>query len=463
MLSHLTKVVMRGGIVVVLGGILICFAVSSCTVLSPALTPLPTVSPQQHVLFHNGTVLTMNAAHPQAEAIAITGQKITAVGADEEILALQRAETQVVDLDGRTLMPGFVDAHTHLFNDAERYFDMSLTEVQQVALENGITTIGNLYINERFLKEMEEFEAAGQLRIRTSLYLIATDPCGKPVGDWWQAHPPTRTAGEMLRIGGVKLFTDGGTCDRPALSYELRPGEGVGDLFFTQEELNELVTAVHNAGYQAAIHAIGDRGIEQAQNAIAAALDGRANTPRHRIEHNSVIRPELLSRYGEIGIIPVVFGLYPECEPFGPPPPPEYRDWEWPYRALLDANPDLPVAWHGDDPFFGRVRPLDDLYSLVTRNGVGEDGQICEAPTWQQQHTITAEEALQMMTINAAYALFREQEVGSLAPDKYADLIILSGNPLTADPDAFPQMNVWLAMVGGRVEFCHPDHQAVCP
>jgi len=440
---------------------LVTFAAVSCDLLAPAPTPLPTVNPQQHVLFHNGTVLTMDGAH--AEALEVTGEKITAVGTNEEILALQRAKTRVVDLDGRTLMPGFVDAHTHLFNDAERYFDMSLTEVQQVALENGITTIGNLYINERFLKEMEAFEAAGQLRLRTSLYLIATDPCGEPVGDWWREHAPTRTAGEMLRIGGVKLFTDGGTCDRPALSYELRPGEGLGDLFFTQEELNEQVTAVHEAGYQAAIHAIGDRGIEQAQNAIAAALDGEPNTLRHRIEHNSVIRPELLPRYGEIGVIPVLFGLYPACEPFGPPPPPEYRSWEWPYRALLEANPDLPVAWHGDDPFFGRVRPLDDLYSLVTRNGVGEDGEICEAPDWQRQHTITAEEALQMMTVNAAYALFREEEVGSLAPGKYADVIVLSDNPLRAEPEAIPQMEVWMTMVGGRVEFCDPDHREMCP
>ena len=462
MLRNSARSTERRGLLALLSGI-VMFAAISCDMLAPAPIPLPTVSPQQHVLFHNGTLLTMDAASPRAEALEITGQKITAVGTDEEILALQRAETRVVDLSGRTLMPGFVDAHTHLFNDAERYFDMSLSEVQQVALENGITTIGDLYISERFLKEMQEFEAAGQLRIRTSLYLVATDPCGEPQGDWWQVHSPTRTAGEMLRIGGVKLFTDGGTCGRPALSYELGPGEGLGDLFFTQDELNDQVAAVHEAGYQAAIHAIGDRGIEQAQKAIAAALDGGPNTPRHRIEHNSVIRPELLPRYGEIGAIPVLFGLYPTCEPFGPPPAPEYRSWEWPYRALLDANPHLPVAWHGDDPFFGRVRPLDDLYSLITRNGLGDDGQICEAPDWQQQHTITAEEALKMMTVNAAYALFREEDVGSLAPGKYADLIVLSSNPLTADPEAIPQIDVWLTMVGGRVAYCDPDHLNVCP
>jgi predicted amidohydrolase YtcJ len=121
------------------------------------------------------------------------------------------------------------------------------------------------------------------------------------------------------------------------------------------------------------------------------------------------------------------------------------------------------VAWHGDDPFFGRVRPLDDLYSLVTRNEIGKDGQICEALPWHKQHTITAAEALKMMTINSAYALFRDEEVGRLAPGYFADLIILSDNPLTIDPDNIPQMDVWLTIVGGRVEHCAQGHENLCP
>ncbi len=439
------------------------FTAVSCTLIAETPEPLPTVSPQQHIIFHNGTILTMDKSNPQVAAIEIKGQMITAVGANEDILARQLAHTKVVDLYGRTLLPGFVDAHTHLFNDAENYFDMSLSEVQQIALENGITTVGDLYVTDDFLEEMRQFEANGQLRIRTSLYLVATDNCGKPLGDWWQTHLPTRIPGEMLRIGGVKLFTDGGTCGAPALSYEVRPGEGLGDLFFSQDELNALVKTIHDSGYQAAIHAIGDRAVEQAQNAIAAALDGEPNTLRHRIEHNSVIRPELTPRYGEIGIIPVLFGPYPLCEPFGPPPPPEYQSWEWPYRALFDANPGLPIAWHGDDPFFGRVRPLDDLYSLITRNEIGKDGQICTGQDWQARHILSVEEALSMMTINAAYALVRDAEVGSLTPGKYADLIILSDNPLQVDPETMPQMAVWLTMVGGGMEFCATDHEDLCP
>jgi predicted amidohydrolase YtcJ len=323
----------------------------------------------------------MDDAQPRAQAVAVEGERISAIGDDDVVLAGKRADTTLIDLEGRTLMPGFVDAHTHLLNDAEQTFDMSLDEVQQLALENGITTIGNLYTNEAFLDEISEYAQSGRLRLRTSLYLVATDNCGRSEGDWWQAHAPTRSPGEMLRIGGVKIFTDGGTCERPALTYETEAGAGLGDLFLTQQALNDLVSAVQGAGHQVAIHAIGDRAVEQAQNAIEAALDGQPNTWRHRIEHNSVVRPELLPRYGELGIVPVIFGQYPTCEPFGTPPA-AYEAWEWPWRALLDANPGLPIAWHGDDPFFGQVRPLDDLYSLVTRNEVAADGTVCRAPAW---------------------------------------------------------------------------------
>ncbi len=427
------------------------------------VTPVPTVNPERLILFHNGDVLTMYPDRPQVEAIAIGGETILAVGSNEEILALDRPGATVIDLEGATIMPGFVDAHSHLFNDAEQYFDMNLAEVQRLGLENGITTLGDLYVTEGFLKEMQAFEAAGGLRIRTSLYLVATDNCGRLQGDWWQDYDTTDESGEMLRIAGVKIFTDGGTCERPALSYELQPGEGLGDLFHSQEELNELVAKIEAAGRQAAIHAIGDRAVEQAQNAIESALNGRPNDNRHRIEHNSVIRPDLLLRYGEIGIIPVVFALYPVCNPYGPPPPEEYQTWEWPWPALIEANPGLPVAWHGDDPWVGQVRPLDDLYGFVTRNDIGEDGSICPAPNWQKQHTISVEQALQMMTINAAYALFREDEVGSLEVGKYADLIILSHNPLAVEAERLRETAVWLTMVGGQTTYCTPEQENLCP
>ncbi|MBC7810728.1 MAG: amidohydrolase family protein [Burkholderiales bacterium] len=414
------------------------------------------------IIFYNGQVVTMNADAPSASALAVAGEMIVAVGADADVLALAGANTRLIDLQGRALMPGFVDPHTHLFNDAVSTLGLTLEEAQQVALSYGFTTMGNLYTEPEFVEQMREFENDG-LRIRTSLYLIANTNCGDLMGDWYLDYPQTREPGELLRIGGVKIFADGGTCNRPAFSYE-DPTLGYGDLFLSQEALNELVADVQASGYQVVIHALGDRAVETAQNAIEFALDGQPNSYRHRIDHNTVIRPELLPRYSEIGIVAVIFGTYPACNPFSDPPPPPYDSWEWNWRGLIDANPGLHIAWHGDDPYIGPISPLGELYSMVTLHQIDPDGvTICDTPEWLTNKTLTVEEALPMMTIEAAYALFRDEEVGSLEVGKYADLLVVSDNPLAVEPESIKDIEVWLTMIGGQTEYCMPGRGEFCP
>ena len=419
------------------------------------------------LIFHNGTILTIEIEEPEAEALAVTGDTIVAIGGNQEILTLQDTETRVIDLEGKTLMPGFVDAHSHLFNDAETRLGLSLEDAQRLALENGITTLGDLFVTSEFLEQMENFEQEGKLLVRTSLFLVYTDNCGNILGDWYKEHPATLDRGEMLRIGGVKIFADGGTCGLPAVSFEYPNTGGHGDLWFNQEELNNVVASVQAAGYQVPIHAQGDLAIEQAQDAIEFALAGKPNTFRHRIDHNAFIRSDLLPRYSEIGIVAAIFGDFPTCAEvnrgafssfFGTEPLSWLEDW----RALLDANPALHVAWHSDAPFFTQ-NPIAHLYSYVTRKEVDEDGvTICEPPDWLAAHRITAQEALPMMTIEAAYALFRDEEVGSLKPGKFADLVILSDNPLTVDPEAIKDIEVLMTMVGGSVEYCAPGREVFC-
>jgi len=439
--------------------LLLILAATACSG-GPAGVPIETADPAAQTIYHNGTVLTMEAANPAVEAIAIRGERIEAVGAEAEILALADESTTLIDLAGRTLMPGFVDAHTHLLNDA-RSRNMSLDQAQTQALRNGITTLGTLYVDEGFIQDIRDFSDAGFLRVRTGLYLVATDPCGNALGDWWKDHPPTSAPGEMLRINGVKIFTDGGSCSRVALSFELEPGWGLGDLWFTQEELNALVAEVDAAGYQAAVHAIGDRAVHQALNAIEAALDGRPNDLRHRMEHVSVIDPADIPRFGELGVIPVLIGEYPGCTPYGPPIPEKFGSWEWPWRALREANPGLTLAWHSDVPFQS-IDPFDHLLGFVTRIDLSGRA-VCPPFPWLVENTLSVEEALSIMTIQSAYALNRETEVGSLAPGKYADFIVLPNDPLAAEPARLAENQVLLTVAGGRVEYCSNGHPDLCP
>ena len=66
-------------------------------------------------IFTNGSVLTMDPANPRATAVAVVGDRIEAVGSDAEVAALAGPETRVIDAGGRTLLPGFVESHVHLF------------------------------------------------------------------------------------------------------------------------------------------------------------------------------------------------------------------------------------------------------------------------------------------------------------------------------------------------------------
>jgi hypothetical protein len=365
-------------------------------------------------------------------------------------------------------VPGFVDAHTHILA-AHDHYGTNLEGVQDLALMYGITTLADMSGTPDLLERIQALELEGKLRVRSSVYMAYNTNCGDIVGDWYKDYAPTRELGEMLRIAGVKIFTDGGSCNAPAVSFEYPGGVGYGDLYFTQDELNQVVAEIQAGGYQAAIHALGDRAIEQTQNAIAAALDGRPNTLRHRIEHNAVLRPDLMSRYSEIGVVPVIFGRFPTCLRLGTSSefryaiPVEYQTWEWPWRELLDANPELPIAWHGDDPPLPPLDPLIDLYGFATRRDIAEDGSICEPPDWLAANAITVEEALRLMTMGSAYALFRDEEVGSLKPGKLSDVIILSDDPLTVDPSTIKDIEVLMTMVGGRVEYCAPGSEALCP
>jgi hypothetical protein len=390
-----------------------------------------------------------------------------AVGDQSEIEPHITDSTQVIDLGGRTLLPGFIDAHQHLFDDGiiDGYDPLPN---QQVAIESGITSIADLYVDENVLNQLVEMSDAGQIRVRLNAYLVHTDNCGNVISDWWKAYQPGQVLGPNLQIEGIKIFTDGGSCGIPAMSVEY-PGGGMGDLFFNQIDLTRTIREINDAGFQAAIHALGDRSLEQVLNALEETLVGGENRLRNRIEHNATIRSELMSRYNETGAIPIIFGSYPTCirtEGGGVYKyvlSSEYGEWDWPWRALVDANPGIQPAWHSDFLAFPNLSPLYHAWGMVTRKSIAEDGSICEPPDWLEAGALNIEEVLPMMTINAAYAINRENEIGSLEPGKLADLVILSDNPLEIAADEIKDIQVLMTMIDGKVEYCKTGSEGLCP
>ena len=434
----------------------------------PASTQSATFpSGQADIIFTGGDILTMDPANPSAQALAVQGNRILSVGTSDDVFKSRGDKTIVVDLDDHTLMPGFVDAHSHMIGERLLH-DQDPSPDQRMAIGLGVTTTAEFYVDQTILNKLIALAEAGELRMRVNAYLLYNNNCGDLIGDWWKAYQPNRQIAPNLFVRGIKIFADGGSCKIPAVSVAY-PGGGKGDLFLTQGQLNDMVADVQAAGFQVAIHALGDRALEQAQNAIAAALNGQPNTYRHRIEHNATIRPELLPRYGQIGIIPIIFGSYPTCvrttdkSKFKYLISPKYGAWDWPWRALVDANPNLPIAWQADYPIFGSINPVYHLWGMVTRKAVNTDGSICNPPDWLKSGALRIEDALPMMNINSAYSLFFENEVGSLEAGKLADLAILSDSPLRVEPNRLKEIKALMTMIDGRVEYCSTGAESLCP
>jgi predicted amidohydrolase YtcJ len=366
------------------------------------------------------------------------------------------------DLAGQTLMPGFVDTHTHWFQSVKRD---DFEGGQEELLSQGITTSAELFVDEPLIHELRAFEDAGKLRMRISLYLVHIDNCGSLWGDWyWPDYPVSREDGALIQIPGIKMFNDGGSCNIPAKSFEY-PGGGYGDLYYQGEELAEFIIQIQERGYQVAIHGLGDRAIEEIMDAYEIVFAGGPNTYRHRIEHNTLVRDDMLYRYTDLDLVGNIFGYFVGClftDGKFAPSPEEYQHWEWRWRSLLDTNPDVHFAWHSDAPL-GRPNTMENIHSFVTRLDYREDGSTCEPPAWAADDILTVEEVLPLMTIEAAYALLRDHEIGSLKTGKLADLIILSDNPLDVSTEKLREIPVLLTMVGGNVVYCMGGHGDVCP
>jgi predicted amidohydrolase YtcJ len=393
----------------------------------------------------------------------VADDRILAVGDYFDVLVHLGPHTRLINLHGLALLPGFVDAHAHWLNDAARE-GLTLDQAQDLALASGVTAFGDMFVDPDFLDEMQAYADAGQLRMRASLYLIYATNCGDIVGDWYLEHPPVRDPRAMLRIPGVKIFSDGGSCGLPAVTFAfIGLDPPMGDLFFDQATMNAAVAQADANGYQVVVHAIGDRGRDVAMTAIALALDGHPNSLRHRIEHSSFIRPDQIAFYRTAGIVPTGWAVSTCAVNAGlstiSVSPPEVYGWVYPWRSMLAAG--LPLAWHSDWPFRG-ANVLRHLYGLVTAKAVDTDGSVCEPPAFLAAETITVRQALRMMTLSSAYALGQDSAIGSLERGKLADLIVLSDDPLAVAPDDLKDIVVRATTVGGKNRFCAADSAWLC-
>jgi predicted amidohydrolase YtcJ len=316
----------------------------------------------------------------------------------------------------------------------------------------GITAACDADLRRDTFAAFAEADQAGALRQR--IYgLVVHDQV-----DWLLAEGLQGRHSGRLATEAVKIWADGGMSSRTAAIYGTYPvpPHGSGILFFSRDELTAMVRQFDTSGFQVAVHAQGDRAIETVLDAYAAVLadtglgtSGPGRNPRrHRIEHAGAMYPPLTARAADLGIVIVSQPGFLSAlgdgfaEAF-----PGRADQLYAFGSWRRAG--LTVAGSSDAPVISAA-PLLGLRDAVTRRTAG--GQVLGPG-----ERLTARDALALYTTQAAAAMHREDEIGSLEPGKLADFVVLADNPLTAVPDRIADIPVLATVVDGTPAYQSGD------
>ena len=284
-------------------------------------------------------------------------------------------------------------------------------------------------------------EAAGELVVRMNLL--------PNIRDGATINPlPAKSVGDTLRIDSVKFFADGGmTSATAAISTPYRETGTKGVLIWESEELADQMWAAHSQGYRIGTHANGDVALEQVIR-IYELLHERDPRPdlRHRIEHLALPTREHLQRCARLGVMAATQTVFLPAmgATFRRYMPEHYFARAYGVRAMLDAG--LTVALSTDAPVVPDDNPLIGLKAAVDRldhagNPLGP-GQA-----------VTPYEALYAYTQAGAILSGDEANRGSLAPGKWADLVVLSSDPLATPPEQLLDLAVDATYVGGTLVY----------
>ncbi len=536
---------------------------------------MTTTNGKAETVIKNANIITMDTGNPRAQALAMTHGRFLGVGSNQDIEGLVGPGTEVLDLGGKTVLPGFIDAHIHVLNSGVRHVmaadcDLpTLTQVQAALRDrvektsaghwvqgfkfddtktdrtpsnegrhlyrddlDSVSTAHPIMVAHRaghvYYMNSAGLEAAGfndetadppggrlgrdpdTGRLNGMIFERAIDPVrfglipveteevrreglrticamlnrvgltsvhdarvtaeefqtyqdGKAAGElslrvyalmWYPQFPALRDAGirsglgdDRLRIGGIKMVADGAIATRTA--YLSQPYEGSqcdhGILAMEQDEIEEQVMAMHQAGFQVCIHANGDLTIDMVLTAYEKAQQAHPRTDtRHRIEHCTLVNPDLLNRMKALGCIATPFCTYvyhhgEKMRYYG-----EQRlEWMFAQRSFIDSGV---VSTGATDYPPGPFEPLLGIQSCVTRtDSTGKE--------WGVSQKVSIEEALKLYTLNGAYASFEEEIKGSIEAGKLADLVVLGSDPTQVDPLGIKDIQVERTIVGGETVY----------
>jgi hypothetical protein len=325
-------------------------------------------------------------------------------------------------------------------------------------LAEGITTVAEAGIGGGLIShsgvELDAYQRAqeqGRLPLRVQL-MIAADALHEVA-----AHPAdgvtraldlglrTGFGGDRLSIGPLKIWTDGGMMPRTAALTEPYVGlDHSGQFYRDPDVLVQQMVDGHRAGWQLAVHAIGDRAVDLA---LAGLERAQAEHPRaaarHRIEHAGLVRPDQLPRLAALGAAAVVqpnFLTY-LGDDYAAVMGESRAPWLYRGKAFLDAG--VPLVGSSDRPVTDGA-PLRAMQFMVER-------RTAAGLTVGPDESITVLDALQAYTATAAWACRAEDRIGSISPGKRADLVVLDADPRAVDTARLGELRVRATLLDGRV------------
>ncbi|MCC6614290.1 MAG: amidohydrolase [Anaerolineae bacterium] len=331
--------------------------------------------------------------------------------------------------------------------DDDRVMADAIRAAMEHQLTLGITSATDPLLTPFHLRVYHQLEAAGDLRVR-----INGLPIRRPDGGTETLPLPERYVSDTLRIDCVKFFADGGLSGATAaISQPYKVTGQTGVLRFETEELTALMWEAHAAGFRIGTHAIGDVALDQVIGAYETLHQRMPVHPergllRHRIEHLGLPSAQHLARCRAMRVIavPQTVFLYALGKTFRTYLPDDYYARCYPVRAMIDAG--LTVALSSDAPVVPDDSPLLGMKAALDRKDA--DGNPL-AP----EQAISPFEALHAYTMGGAIASGDADNRGSLSPGKWADMTVLSRDPLATPPDELPEIAVSQTWVGGQLRY----------
>ncbi len=309
----------------------------------------------------------------------------------------------------------------------------------------GLTSVHDAGVEPDALDAYRRLAEADRLPLRVYAMIDGQPPLAalRVELERWRRSPEVG----RLTVRAVKLYADGALGSRgAALLEDYADDPGNRGLFLTPpEELHTKVAAVASAGFQPAVHAIGDRACRAVLDAYAAVPGIRALRPR--VEHLQVIQPSDLPRLAEVGAIASMQPVHATSD--GPWVPARLGEGTarlrgaYAWRSVAGAGATL--AFGSDFPIEG-ADPRAGLYAAETR-------RCADGATFLPEEAVGREVALQAFTVGPARAALAEGRRGMIREGYDADLTAFEEDVRAAPPEALPHLTVTHTVVAGRVVF----------